>query len=79
LLTFITDIQSPGEPDLLRSRRFCPLTVATLEGEILASYPPPRTGWCQAQLDNISEQLTGRLDMGANAYLGGTWIGSTEV
>lgn len=79
MLTFITDIKSDSEPDLLHSHRFFPLMVTTLDGAAIASYAPPRVGWQQPQLEQISRELSGTLEMGANAYLGKTWIGSTEV
>lgn len=78
-MKFITDIL-PGEPDLLTtSVIFNPLQIVDLfdKTDVLFEYPPPVAGWTHEELGALNIPLE-RLQ-GADAYLGETWVGSTEV
>ncbi|UGS48600.1 hypothetical protein JMT66_23265 (plasmid) [Kosakonia cowanii] len=74
-ITYITD-QRPGEPDLIAGSEHATLEIRSLEGELLQSVAAPRMGWTHASLSAVQPQ---EAEEGADAYLGGSWIGSTEV
>lgn len=79
MLTFITDVKQ-GEPDVLEGLEFEDLVIKSMEGEtilILAAAGP----WTHEKLVQLPlEDMIGEyLKMGACAYLGESWVGSTEV
>lgn len=74
---FITD-QQPGEPDTLADCRHDSLHITDLDGTPICTVAAPTEGWdhwalCQLGVDPVL------LRDGADAYLGSTWVGSTEV
>lgn len=75
IIHYITD-QKPGETDVLSDLRFSKLIIRSLEGEELFSQDAPETGWTHDLLCMIQPDSIG---YGADAYLNGSWIGSTEV
>lgn len=81
-ITMITDIQ-PGEPDILQQVRLEDLLIKDLEGKYICTIKAPGgNGWTHELLCAASDDLhNGPLDlsMGADAYLGSVWVGSTEV
>jgi hypothetical protein len=58
--------------------RFEPLRVTDLDGGTVAIIAAPLAGWDHSELTRfwIDPALT---KFGADAYLGNTWVGSTEV
>jgi hypothetical protein len=73
VITFITDIQS-NEPDILEEIKMEKLRVLSLSGLSLLVIPAPTGGWSHASLVQLCQ-----LPDEADAFLGTTWIGSTEV
>jgi len=78
MITFITDNQ-PGEPDILAPLRHEALLIADLSGNVIDWVPPPRGGWTHELLVQAAERYAPRTRNGANAFLGGSWVGGTEV
>lgn len=86
MLTFITDRQTRRdgslEPCLLADRREAPLLIRTLEGEKIAEILPSAP-WTHERLTELAPYLMAmyadQLKQGADAYIGGLWVGSTEV
>lgn len=79
MLKFVTD-RRPGEPDILAGLEHENLIIKNIEGHpilILAASEP----WTHESLTGLDlDQMLGEtLDFGASAYLGDTWIGSTEI
>lgn len=80
-LCLITNIQEV-KTDVLAQNRRQPLRIVTLEGQLVEQIPPPLRGWTHATLfrcsqrDDLASEIKHK---GAEAYLGTTWIGSTET
>lgn len=74
-IKYITD-QRPREPDLLVGSEHAALDIRDLNGQLLLNVSAPLTGWTHASLSEIQPP---EAEEGADAYLGGNWIGSTEV
>ena len=80
MLHFITDIRSDKEPDILTPNRFKRLLIVSLEGQLLASYESPSTGWSHELLVKLSQFVPNQWDFcGADALLGEQFVGSTEI
>lgn len=79
MICFVTDIQSGFEPDILALLKGERLTVLSLEAVLIAEVEPPVCGWTHDQLVAQAASLEGKTAGGAEAYLGGVWVGSTEV
>ncbi len=78
MLHLVTD-QKPGEPDILSPIKHEALEIRSLSGQVLRTEPAPAAGWTHEMLVSVAtvnEELTRE---GADAYLGGQWVGSTEV
>lgn len=75
MITYITD-QRPGETDILSGMERDTLEIRSLEGAILLNVPAPRKGWTHQSLTAVQPDEAAE---GAEAYLGGHWVGSTEV
>ncbi len=74
-ITFVTD-RKEGEPCLLSGLEREPLSVRDSEGVEIARIEPGQTGWTHDTLTAHAQfEAEGPLD----AYLGGSWVGSTEV
>lgn len=78
MLTFITDVL-PGEIDILSVVRHETLTIRSLDDDHIASFDAPPAGWTHARLCELARQTADQTTDGADAYLGGTWVGGTEV
>lgn len=79
MLTFITDVR-PGEPDILAGLEQEDLIIRNMEGHpllILAASEP----WSHQRLENLGldDMIGQQLKLGADAYLGDTWVGGTEI
>lgn len=73
-ITFIADVW-PGEPDILGPVKDLPLSIRTPSGA-LRQVSAPAGGWTQAQLESYAN--TEQDDI-ADAYVGGVWVGGSEV
>lgn len=78
MLHLVTD-QKPGEPDILSAVMHQTFEIRSLSGQLLTALPAPATGWTHEQLLAAVSELEELTLDGANGYLGGQWIGSTEV
>jgi len=78
MITFITD-RLPNEPEILLPLKHLPLQVRTLENEPIARFDPPENGWTHDDLMETARRIDDLTVMGADAYLGDDWVGSTEV
>lgn len=87
MITFVTDILSPAEPDILKGFEHYDLVFVPLDDDLSADFlriSPPETGWSHDELCCHS----GRLECG-DAYLAppgiplnipsSQWVGSSEV
>lgn len=80
MFTFITDVQSESEPDILAINQHKPLLIVSLEGQWLARYNPPSSGWTHRKLNSLAHSFPDQWDFcGADALLGDSWAGSTEI
>lgn len=78
MLNFITD-QLPGEPDLFTTGKHLDLEIRSLAGNVLAKVTAPASGWTHEQLSAVAPEQEAVTRDGADGYLGGQWLGSTEV
>lgn len=75
---FITDIKN-GEVDILSDIMQNDLIFRDLDDRAIATIPAPPTGWSHEALTQEGNALSEKLKQGANAYLGQSWVGGTEV
>ncbi|MCG7783394.1 hypothetical protein [Lelliottia amnigena] len=75
MITYITD-QRPGENPVLDGLELATLEVRDLAGNTLLKVPAPHAGWTHESLSAVQPQAATE---GADVYLNGNWIGSTEV
>ena len=78
MIYFITD-RRPGEPDILPSLVHQPLRITSLDGAPIRTIQPPTDGWTHDRLEREARNLAEITKNGADAWLGTTWVGSTEV
>lgn len=79
MICFVTDIQHDGEPDILGPVRNMMLMVRDLDGSKVAAVAAPDGGWTHPALVLVAQELACMTDGGADAFIGGQWVGSTEV
>ena len=77
MIHFITD-RRPGQSDILPGAAHHPLSVTRLDGALIATVEPPAGGWTHELLEQEAERLREDTRAGADAWLGTTWVGSTE-
>lgn len=67
----------PEEPDLLKGSEAAPLHFMSCghKASEVKIVLPPDTGWTHEALEAVEPPHTGAWD----AYLGDTWVGSSEV
>ena len=75
MITYITD-QREGEPDILTPVRHDSLIIRTLGGVEILRQKAPQDGWTHDLLTTVQPDDSGE---GSEAYLGASWVGSTEV
>lgn len=77
---YIVTDQRPGEPDILTPAKHYPL-VLSVNGKSVASCPAPANGWEHETLQATVDELCVYLSAAGvtDAYLGGEWVGSSEV
>ncbi len=81
MIYFITD-RRPNEPLHPPSIFREPLYITRLQcdgGALIATEQAPEGGWTHQRLLDAGERLSHLTRDGADAYLGTTWVGSTEV
>lgn len=78
MITFITD-ERAGELVILEPVYKEDLKVVDLEGRLIEVVEAPRKGWTHQVLQSTAERLAVKTSKGAEAYLGDSWVGSTEV
>lgn len=75
MIKYITD-QRPGETDVLTGFEQGTLEVCDLAGNTLLTVAAPKAGWTHESLSAVQPEDA---FYGAEAYLNGNWIGSTEL
>ncbi len=78
MLNLVAD-QRPGEPEILSAVMYAVFEIRSLNGELLKAVDAPSTGWTHELLMAISIEHEAITRCGADGYLGGQWVGSTEV
>lgn len=77
-ITFITDVRN-NEGNFLPAICKDHLRIIDLNDVAITTVYAPHEGWTHDLLMEQARMLAVRTMFGANAYLGGTWVGSTEV
>ncbi|MDH0740277.1 hypothetical protein YH64_016390 [Achromobacter sp. LC458] len=75
LIKYVTD-QMEGEPDILAALRHQPLLLRGLDGSTLHVQQAPAHGWTHEGLCAVQPESA---VIGCDAFLGTSWVGSTEV
>ena len=78
MLTLVTD-QNAGESDILSAVMHGAFEIRSLSGQVLKTVPAPAPGWTHEQLMVVAEKHEEIMHEGADGYLDGQWIGSSEV
>ncbi len=78
MLNLVTD-QRPGESDLLSTVKDKAFEIRSLSGTLLVTVTAPGSGWTHEQLMAVAMEHEALTRDGADGYLGGQWVGSTEV
>ncbi|EKT4481183.1 hypothetical protein CMV24_29755 [Pseudomonas plecoglossicida] len=78
MLNLVTD-QRPGEPDVLSAVKHAAFEIRSLAGDVLLAIAAPPTGWTHQQLITVAYEHVAITRDGADGYLGGEWIGSSEI
>lgn len=78
MLNLVTD-QRPGESDVLSTVKHQAFEIRSLAGTVLATVKAPVSGWTHVQLQAVAMEHEAITRDGADGYLGGQWVGSTEI
>lgn len=78
MLTLVTDHQG-SEPDILSPLVHEAFEIRTLAGEVLKTFLAPPSGWTHESLQALAVEHESITHDGADGYLGGEWVGSTEI
>lgn len=78
MLNFVTDMRE-GEMDILTPLTKEALVIKSLKGEELATIQAPLSGWTHSELIKQAALLEAKTQSGADAYLGASWVGGTEI
>ncbi len=78
MLHLVTN-QQAGEPELLGEVMHASLELRSLAGKILKTVDAPFSGWTHEQLEAVAVEHEAITRDGADGYLGGQWVGSTEI
>lgn len=79
MICFITN-QLNDEKDILTPVMTRPLLILSTEGQLLARFDSPATGWTHHALCQMNIVFEPAWSFcGADAYLGEQWVGSSEV
>lgn len=78
MLHLVTE-QQAGEQDVLSTVMHAAFEIRSLDGTVLETVPAPASGWTHKQLVAVAYEHEAITRDGADGYLGGEWIGSTEI
>lgn len=78
MLHLVTD-QIDGEPNILSPVMHEAFEIRSLSGQVIKTVPAPALGWTHEQLTAAVLEHDEHTREGADGYLGGQWVGSTEV
>lgn len=78
MLNVVTE-QRPGEPDVLSAVKYEAFEIRSLAGDVLKAFAAPAAGWTRQQLMTVAYEHEPITRDGADGYLGGEWIGSSEI
>lgn len=78
MIFFITNILE-GENDILSSIKNEILYIVSLDGILMEKITPPEQGWTHSLLEKQAKILEHKTSLGADAFIGSKWVGSTEV
>jgi hypothetical protein len=56
-----------------------PFEIRSLGGEVLKTVGAPASGWTHPELEKVAAESSDVTHEGADGYLGGVWVGSTET
>jgi 5'-deoxynucleotidase len=80
MIKFITDILNSNEPDILSPAKHSVLLIISIDHQLLNRFESPVNGWTHEKLCDLNSKYGETWNFcGADAYLGGQWVGSTEV
>jgi hypothetical protein len=68
--------KAPYEPDILTPFAHHTLTVLDADQNLVFEMPAPKSGWSQRMLESVTAHL---FLPESDAFLGDTWVGSTEI
>ena len=77
-ICFVTDCRA-GEEDILVRLAFEDLVVRGEQGITVAHIRPPFDGWTHDVLMHVGARIAEQHRDALDAFLGGEWVGSTEV
>lgn len=78
MITFVTDVL-PGERAFPTQIFQEPLRITDLDGNLVKTVSTPKSGWTHEKLMQMALEFDCLTRDGADAMLGSTWVGSTEV
>lgn len=78
MLHLVTE-QQAGEPDLLSAVLHETFEIRSLAGDVLKTVSAPASGWTHDHLVAVAVEHEAITRDGADGYLGGQWVGSTEL
>ncbi|WP_095158327.1 hypothetical protein [Pseudomonas sp. Irchel 3E13] len=78
MLCLVTDHQG-DEPDILSPLVHGDFEIRTLAGQVLKTFLAPASGWTHESLQALADEHESITHDGADGYLGGKWMGSTEI
>lgn len=78
MLYLVTE-QREGEPPILHAVKHEPFQISSLDGVILKVFDAPASGWTHEKLVTVADSHADITSDGADGYVGGIWVGSTEV
>ena len=78
MVYFITEVQG-DEPDILSLVYREDLCIHGLDGKIITTILAPGIGWTHQSLEAQNPKIEELGVEGCDVYLGGSWVGSSEV
>lgn len=76
-IRLVVDRWNESEPDILTAVKHQHLTVTDLDWKLIFWVPAPACGWTEKVLIDATDPIDAPL--GADAFVGQQWVGSTEV
>lgn len=78
MVKFITDVRT-GETEIPAAIFTEQLRIVDLYGKEIYTHAAPIKGWTHMKLVSLALAICDKTEGGADALLGDTWVGSTEV